>query len=141
MRNNKAKRHDELLKREIEKATSKFSQHLMSNSKWVRLIDKLVENTDKVFKIIFKKVQKDQLGELYLDEDTTFEFDYWQNGFEGHNSLGGCLGFNEIEFLVFPKFVDNKKQDIIYIEELIKSIGQYPLDIDENRLKLSCYKV
>ncbi|MGB0856216.1 MAG: nickel insertion protein, partial [Nitrosopumilus sp.] len=44
-------------------------------------------------KIEFKKVQSAEIGELYLDEDTTFEFDYWQNGFEGNNSLGGWLTF------------------------------------------------
>ena len=143
MRTKKAKRYDEQIDREIEKAVSRFSEHLMSNSKWVRLIDRLVEDADKIKKIKFKKVQKDQIGELYLKEDTTFGFDYWQNGFEGHNSLGGWLTFKEIEYLIFPKVIDREaqlEQDLDQIKELIKSVGQFSLDIDDDRIKLICYR-
>ena len=143
MRTNKAKRYDEQMDLEIEKAISRFSQHLMSNAKWVRLIDKLIENIDQVKKVQFKKVQKDSIGELYLNEDTTFEFDYWENGFEGHNSLGGVLSFKEIEYLVFPRVIDsenNIEQDLEQIMNLITDIGQFDLDLNENSLKLTCYK-
>nr|WKN37211.1 hypothetical protein K4G66_00625 [Tunicatimonas sp. TK19036] len=143
MRTKKAKRYDEQIDREIEKAVSRFSEHLMSNSKWVRLIDRLVEDADKIKKIEFKKVQKDQRGELYLEEDTTFGFDYWQNGFEGHNSLGGWLTFKEIEYLIFPKVIDRDaqfEQNLDQIKELIESVGQFSLDIDDDRIKLICYR-
>ena len=143
MRTKKAKKYDEQIDREVEKVISMFSQHLMSNSKWVRLVNKLVENGDKIKKIEFKKVQNDQKGELYLSSDTTFGFDYWQNGFEGHNSLGGWLTFKEIQYLSFPKTINeenNVKQDLVQIAELINSVGQFSLEIDENELKLICYK-
>lgn len=143
MRTKKAIRYDEQKDREIEKAISRFSQHFMSNAKWVRLIDKLVENVDQIKKIEFKKVQKDQIGELYLSDDTTFGFDYWQDGFEGHNSLGGVLAFKEIQFLVFPKTIDgdnNVEQDLEQIAEVINSVGQFSLDINDSRLKLTCYR-
>ena len=143
MRTNKAKRYDKQIDREIEKAISKFSKHLMSNSKWVRLIDKLVDNCDKIKKVEFKKIQNDLMGELYLNPDTTFEFDYWQDGFEGHNSLGGCLAFKEIEYLIFPRIIDlenNTVQDLEHIMKLISSVGEFPIDLDENRLKLICYQ-
>ncbi|WP_157821899.1 hypothetical protein [Tenacibaculum sp. Bg11-29] len=115
----------------------------MSNSKWVRLIDRLVENVAKIQKIEFKKVQKDQIGELYLEEDTTYGFDYWKNGFEGHNSLGGWLTFKEIEYLIFPRIVNSENessQDLNEIKNLINSAGQFFLEIDENKIKLICYK-
>ncbi len=143
MRTKKAKRYDAQIDREIEKAVTRFSEHLMSNSKWVRLIDKLVDNSEKITKIEFKKVQLDKVGELYLEEDTTFGFDYWQNGFEGHNSLGGWLTFKEIEYLIFQKIVDKKseiKQDLNEIINLINSVGQFALDIDDEKVKLICYK-
>ena len=95
--------------KEIDKAISKFSQHLMSNSKWIKLISKLAENSEKILKIEFKKVHTDKTGELYIDTKTSYEFDYWQNGFEGNNSFGGWLTFKEIEYLEFPKSVDIKK--------------------------------
>lgn len=43
MRTKKAKKYDQQIDREIEKLVTNFTEHLMSNSKWVRLIDKLVE--------------------------------------------------------------------------------------------------
>lgn len=143
MRTKKAIRFDKQSDREIEKAISKFSRPLMSNSKWVRLVDKLVENADKILRIEFKKVQQDQIGELFIDEDTTFEFDYWQNGFEGCNSLGGWLTFKEIEYLVFPRVVDSGKhleQDLKLIETLINAVGHFDLEIDIDKIKLTCYK-
>jgi hypothetical protein len=143
MRTNKAKRYDVEIDREIEKAISKFSQHLMSNSKWVRLINTLLKNIDKVKKVEFKKVQNEQLGQLYLEEDTTFEFDYWENGFEEHNSLGGWLTFKEIEYLIFPRVIDfdhNVEQDLKEIMKLIINIGQFDMELNEYRLKLTCYK-
>ncbi|WP_106794703.1 hypothetical protein [Aquimarina sp. Aq78] len=71
MRTKKAKRYDEQIDREIEKSVARFSEHLMSNSKWARLIDKLVGDSGKIEKIEFKKVQSEGIGELYLTEDTT----------------------------------------------------------------------
>ena len=143
MRTNKTKRHDDQIEREVEKSISKFSQHMMSNSKWVKLIDKFVQNTSLILKVEFKNVQNDQIGELYLDEDTTFGFDYWQNGFEGCNSLGGWLTFKEIEFIIFPEIVNRNKntlQDLKEIEKLINSVGNFSLEINQDNLKLNCYK-
>jgi len=143
MRTKKAKRYDNQIDREIEKSVAHFPEHLMSNSKWVRLIDKLVEESSEVQKIEFKKVQSEQIGELYLEEDTTYGFDYWQNGFEGHNSLGGWLTFKETEYLIFPKTVGTeplKEQNLIKIQALIESVGQFALDTNEDRIKLICYR-
>ena len=143
MRTKKAVRHEEQIDREIEKAVSRFSQHFMSNSKWVRLINKLVENADKILKIEFKKIQQNEIGELYIGEDTAFDFDYWQIGFEGNNSLGGWLTFREIEYLIFPKTVNVVKrieQDLEQIEAVIKSAGKFFLETDDKGLKLICCK-
>ncbi len=131
------------VEQDITKAISKFSQSFMSNSKWVRLIEELIKNIDKIKKIQFKKVHKDEIGELYLSEDTTFGFDYWENGFEGHNSFGGWLTFKEIEFLIFPRQVDSIKmttQDLEQIMELINNVGQFNFDKDSENLKLKCYE-
>ncbi|TWI79135.1 hypothetical protein IQ13_3535 [Lacibacter cauensis] len=142
MSTNQAIQYDKQIDREIEKAVSKFSQHLMSNAKWVRLIDSLVNNIDKVKKVEFKKVQNEVVGELYLNEGLTFGFDYWENGFEGCNSIGGWLIYKEIEYLIFPRIVNtdnNILQDLDQIVELMNSIGQFSINLNEDRLKLNCY--
>jgi len=142
MKTNKIKRYEEQQNREIDKAVSKFSQHLMSNSKWVKLVDKLVENISSISKVEFKKIQSHEIGVLSLSKDTEFGFDYWQNGFEGHNSLGGWLTFKEIEYLKFPKHIDKPKsiQNLDEIEKIILSVGLFEIEKDQNELKLVCYK-
>ncbi len=132
--------NDDLMK-SIEKEVSKFSQHLMSNAKWIKLIDHLVNNMDEIKKIQFKRVQDDRIGELYLDENSSFEFDYWQTAFEGINSFGGWLQYKEIEYLSFPEKVDSKtEQDLEKISIIIQTIGEFYLESDKNELKLICYK-
>lgn len=132
--------NDDLMK-SIEEEVSKFSQHLMSNAKWIKLIDHIVNNMDEIKKIQFKRVQDDRIGELYLDENSSFEFDYWQTAFEGINSFGGWLQYKEIEYLSFPEKVDSKtEQDLEKISIIIQTIGEFYLESDKNELKLICYK-
>jgi hypothetical protein len=142
MRTKKALRYDEQNIRDIEKAVSEFSQQLMSNSKWIRLIEAIVDNAHQFKKIRFKKIQTDKIGELYLNEDSIFEFDYWQTGLEGNNSFNGWLEYKEIEYLIFPKIIDsNNTQNLEQIKLIIEKAGQFYLDGDENELKLICYKI
>jgi hypothetical protein len=94
-------------------------------------------------KIKFKNVQKEHEGDLYINANSKFEFDYWKIGFEGNNSMGGWLLYKEIEYLVFPKIVDERKgveQDLEKIEAVINSVGQFVLERDEAFLKLCCYQ-
>ncbi|WP_027380974.1 hypothetical protein [Chryseobacterium daeguense] len=137
MRTKKALRYDEQKIRDIEKAISRFSQQFMSNSKWVRLIDTIIDHAQEFKKIQFKKIQSDRIGELYLNENSIFEFDYWQTGFEGNNSFGEWLEYKEIELLIFPK---TSNQNLFKIKEIINNIGEFYLEIDENALYLICYK-
>lgn len=140
MRTHKAKRFDEQNEKEIDKAISKYSHQLMSNSKWIKLIEKLVENILEIKKIEFKKVLNDNIGELYLEENTTFGFDYWENGFEGINSLKGWMLYKEIEYLKFPKSTSKGEQNIIKIKNIIESIGSFDIVEEESEFILLCYK-
>ncbi|WP_346986532.1 hypothetical protein [Chryseobacterium sp. POE27] len=58
MRTNNALRNKEQKIRNIEKAVSRFSQKFMSNSKWLRLIETIVDNAQEFKKIEFKKNPK-----------------------------------------------------------------------------------
>lgn len=141
MRTKKAFRQDERRISEIENSISKFSQPLMSNSKWVRLIEQIVVHSDEIRKIEFKKIHSERIGELYLNEESIFEFDYWQTGFEANNSFNECLEYREIEYLIFPKVISpNTNQDLKRISDIIKNAGEFDLEFNENELKLICYK-
>jgi len=140
-RTKNAIRYDEQKVREIEKAVAQFSQQLMSNSKWIRLVETIVENANDFKKIQFKKIQNNNIGELFINEDSIFEFDFWQSGFEGNNSLGDWLEYREIEFLIFPEIINSKvSHDLYKIEKKIRNIGEFCIEHDENELKLICYK-
>jgi len=108
-----------------------------------KLIDGLFDHIEKVSKIQFKKVQTDKIGELYLDENTIYEHDYWQNGFEGNNSFGEWLEYREIEYLIFPKIIDSKNnvQNLEEILLIIENIRHFSLEMDIDELKLICYKI
>lgn len=138
MRTEKAKRHTVQkaieADQKIENAiSSRFRERLLSNAKWLKLIPVLVENAEKTEKILFKKVQDDRIGELFLNSHTIFEYDYWENCFEGMNSLGGFLMFREIEYLLFYG-------DISGIKAAIEQSGQFVLVEEEGFLKLMCYR-
>lgn len=141
MRKREVLGYDHQKSRKIEKLISQFSQHLMSNSKWVRLIEAIVENADDFKKIQFKKIQNNNIGELFINEDSVFEFDYWQNGFEGNNSFNDWLEYKEIEYLIFPKIVDyNNIQNLEEIKLIIEKVGSFNIEIDKDQLKIVCYK-
>lgn len=143
MRIKKALNDDLQTDHEIEKSITKFSQHLMSNSKWVKLIDALIDHAAYLKLIGFKKVQNSDVGKLYLSEDTLCGYDFWEVGFEGHNSLGGWLTFKEIEYLVFPKIVtsENDVQDLNQIKSIIEKVGQFDIEMNDDGLKMNCYKI
>jgi hypothetical protein len=115
----------------------------MSNSKWVKLIDCLVKNAAIVKRTEFKRKPDGRIGTLSIDEDLIFEFDYWNVGFEGANSLGGWLEYKDIEWVRFPagfqSKVGNLTQDLSKIESIINTLGQFNLYYDDDALILSLY--
>lgn len=136
---------EEEFERKLEfEIKSRFKTSLMSNSKWKRLIENIIENSSLFQRIEFKKIIDDRIGHLFIDENTKYKLDYWDFGFEGLNSLSGWLLFKEIEFLRFPKTYKLQegqiKQDTQKIKSIIDAIGKFDLDENEEFLFLYCYK-
>ena len=126
------------------KIKEKFSANFMSNAKWKKLIDGLVENAELIKRINFRKVLDGKMGQLYITADLCYDFDYWNIGFEGMNSLNGWLLYKEIEWISFPTEFLNKKnnvesQNIEEIEKVLKKIGEFRISKNSNELKMNCY--
>ncbi|PVW13908.1 DUF6678 family protein [Marixanthomonas spongiae] len=126
------------------KIKEKFSANFMSNAKWKKLIDGLVENAELIKRVNFKKILDEKIGQLYITADLCYDFDYWSNGFEGMNSLNGWLLYKEIEWISFPsEFLDENNnlnsQNIAEIEKILKQIGEFRISKDSIELKLNCY--
>jgi hypothetical protein len=115
----------------------------MSNKKWVKLIQVLVENSEFIQKVEVKKVLDKKIGEIYISSDLTYEFDYWTIGFEGVSSFGGWLLYKEIEFLKFPlKFQSENlvhQQDLNKIKSVINKIGLF--EITNQNDDLFCFAI
>ena len=133
------------LDKKLEKVIKeKFSSSYMSNKKWIKLINAFVENSEFILKVEVKKVLDEKIGEIYISNDLTYEFDYWNIGFEGVNSFGGWLLYKEIEFLKFPmKFQSENlfvQQDLSRIKAIINKIGLFETADQNDELILFCYK-
>ncbi len=142
----KQKIYWEKVERDINKAIrNNFSDSFMSNAKWLRLMHNIIENIHLFNCIQIKKVQSERVGILYFDEYTMYNFDYWRNGIEGGNSLGGWIIWKEIEYLNFPKeFLDDKgkvnHQNLDKIKKVLDSVGKFLLETDDNSIKLIAYR-
>ncbi len=126
------------------KIKEKFSANFMSNAKWKKLIDGLVENAELIKRINFRKVLDGRMGQLYITADLCYDFDYWNIGFEGMNSFNDWLLYKEIEWISFPtEFLNNKNnvesQNIEEIEKVLKKIGEFRISKNSNELKMNCY--
>lgn len=135
---------EELDKKLDKLIAEKFSSNCMSNRKWIKLIDSLVENAELIKRVEFKKVLEEKIGLLFITKDIQYEFDYWNIGFEGVNSFGGWLLYKEIEFLKFPSQFQHgekvEKQNLVEIKKVIDKLGQFDMFIQDDELTLLCYK-
>lgn len=126
----------------------KFSMPLMSNSKWVKLIAALVANTDVVKECLVKPIWEEQepTRHLQFDEHTHYNFDYYASAMETMVSgkPTGWYAYKEIEWLDFPRFTTKGKavsteQDLEQIELLLNNMGQFQLELTEEKLRLYAY--
>ncbi|UOQ51279.1 hypothetical protein [Hymenobacter cellulosivorans] len=121
----------------------------MSNSKWVKLIARLVENCH-----LIKECRVKLLGEEYtglrllrIDEDVTFNFDYYPAAMEAMIS-GKPYGWKfycQIEWLDFPSTVTDAQgrpvaQDTAAIQDQIAEVGRFQLALTGDNLRLYAYQ-
>ncbi len=137
------KRDDETLDKVILTAQLR---PLMSNAKWVKLLTILVANWQLVQECKVKLIWEDASVEqwLHIEEETTYNFDYYASAMEamivGIPRLG-WVAYKEIEWLDFPKFLRNKvgAQDLEAIRCQIEKIGEFQLVMMSDNLRLYAY--
>lgn len=142
-------REDEYLDKIIKKD---FSACLMNNRKWVKLLCILIENSNIVKGCMVKVIwdSKEPLRQLRFDENTQYEFDYYESAMEAMISGNptGWYAYKEIEWLDFPLMVaimDNSKlqkteeQNLNLIKTKISEAGQFYLEHKHDNLRLYGY--
>ncbi len=115
--------------------SDKFSCTYMNNTKWVKLLDALIENHQLISQILLKLVWDENIRILYIDETTSKDFDYYPKAMEGLISGApiGWYDYKEIEWVEFSEMA-------LELESLLNTIGKFEYEILQDKLKLFCYK-
>ena len=127
----------------------KFSASFMNNSKWVKLISLLVDNSFQIKECIVKLIcdDKEPYRQLLFNENTQFGFDFYDNAMEAMVSgkPTGWYAYKEIEWLDFPGTTSNDndkvavQQNLPAIKALIDNLGQYKTELTQNNLRIYAY--
>lgn len=123
----------------------KFSTSLMSDSKWVKLLDALVANVAEVKLCLVKPIWEETAPhrQLWIDEPTRYNFDYYATAMEAMVSgkPRGWYAYKEIEWLDFPRIVNatGATQDLEAIKHILDSAGQFALNSTPDNLRLYAY--
>jgi len=121
-------------------------QPLLSNAKWVKLLTSLVAQWPLVQACQVKLIWEDAGNErwLYLDEHTSYQFNYYASAMEAMISGKPQLdwaAYKEIEWLDFPRFFSPKaiEQDLPAIQRHLETVGQFRLEVSPDQLRLYAY--
>jgi hypothetical protein len=140
-------RHDFDLKRddaELDKIILHAGlQALMSNAKWVKLLDTLVQHWHLLRECKVKLIWEgsDMERWLLLDEDTRYGFDYYATAMEAMVSgkPRGWYAYKEIEWLeLFPSPGD-ETQHLDLLQQQIAQLGRFRVERSPNKLHLYAY--
>lgn len=118
----------------------KYSSSFMSNSKWVKLIELLVENY-KLFDLCnLKLIYDDNIRELLIEGNETFDFDYYKDSMEGMVTkpiTPGWVLYKEIEWISFPL----EKSNIDKLQKLINQLGEFRSDLTADYFRVFAYSI
>nr|WP_315195065.1 hypothetical protein [uncultured Flavobacterium sp.] len=122
----------------LEKYTGSF----MNNSKWVKLIQKIVENFDVIKKCTVKLIYDDEIRLLNITGDEQYDFDFYSNSMEGmlaNPIVPGWTVYKEIEWISFPYDTD-VVQDILKIKQQIQMLGEFNDELTDSYYRIYAYK-
>lgn len=119
----------------------------LNNAKWVKLLHTLVAHHSFInecqVKLIWEEVYTGRL--LCLNENTEYQFNYYDQAMEAMitGKPHGWWAYREIEWLEFPRYPTESsgEQDLATIQAALTSIGQMPLVLTQESLRLEAYRV
>lgn len=115
-----------------------YSSTLMNNSKWIKLIELLVKNYNLFDVCEVKLIYDDQIRQLIIEGNETFDFDYYKDSMEGMVTkpiTQGWVLYKEIEWISFPSDKGNTHE----LEKLINQIGHFRSDLTADYLRIFAY--
>ncbi len=112
-----------------------FTKSCMNDVKWVQVIDSLIENFHLIPEISLKLVWDENLRELFLDESTGKDHDYYAASMEGLVS-GAPRGWYDYKEIEWVEFQENGQ----IVSKVLDSIGKFEYQLNNDKLKLYGYK-
>lgn len=121
-----------------EKIVNSFASSFMNDAKWVKLLEALSSTENLVRHSKVKLVWDDELRDIGIDDDISYDFDFYDHAMEAMISgyPRGWYSYKEIEWIEFP----SDDQDVEEIEKAIKKVGKFQLETINGNLRLYGYK-
>jgi hypothetical protein len=121
-----------------DKIALSFSSSFMNDKKWVKLLCALSESDLVIEDSRAKLIWDDEIREIYIDNDITYKFDFYDHSMESMISgyPKGWFDYKEIEWIEFK----SDAQQIERIIHLLSSIGQFEIEMIDDNLRLFGYK-
>lgn len=119
----------------------------LSNAKWVKLIATLAAYGNLIKECQVKLIwEKGYTGRrLLVDEDTTYNFDYYSGAMESMvtgKPEGGWYDYREIEWLTFCRHQAGLgEQHLEAILAALTSVGQFAFTLTDDYLRLDAYRI
>lgn len=120
----------------------KYSGSFMNNSKWVKLIQKLIENFDVIKKCNVKLIYDDVIRSLIITGDEQYNLDFYLNSMEGmlnNPIVSGWTVYKEIEWISFP-YDTETVQDMLKIRLEIQMLGKFNDELTDDYYRIYAYK-
>ncbi len=140
-------RHDFALKRD-DVALDKIIvaaglQPLLSNAKWVKLLDLLVQQWPLLQECKVKLIWEGPDVErwLLLDKDMSYGFDYYATAVEAlvSGKPRGWYAYKEIEWLELFPAPDDEAKHLDLLQKAIAQLGQFRVEKSPDKLRLYAY--
>jgi hypothetical protein len=121
-----------------------FSASFMSDSKWVKLISTLIQNSDLIKECKVKLIWEQEVNRhLLVSADLQFGHDFYGKSMESMvtGNPKGWYSYKEIEWLDFPKFFGNNQiQNLDLVKSSLEKIGQFHFDYQPDNLRINAYQ-
>lgn len=116
-----------------------FSTSLMSNQKWVKLLDTVVRHADALRGCWVKLVWDDVKREFSISRYSQFRFNYWESAVEGMIS-GGPMGWNAYKELEWIEMELSNVEARISLESDLQKAGSFELKSSNTVIKIYAYR-
>jgi hypothetical protein len=129
----------------LDRLLARFDATLMSNAKWVRLLEALTAPPDIVTHCNAKLVWDDLLRSFRIT-GAQYRFDYYDHAVETliSGAPSGWYQYREIEWIAFPRLCTlseiPREQDLGAIRSRIERVGRFELRDDPDELRLYAYR-